>query len=139
MSVREYLDNLTRVEQIAIFFFVVSLLVYAVNPVNISLVLGNSMKPTFDHGDVVIYSEHIDMEEGNIVVYEAEDGQMVTHRLIAQRSNGKFVAKGDNNNYIDETLVTESNYKGTLIWHVNTSKYIPTDFLWDYYPGKRVQ
>lgn len=133
--VRELWTKRTSGEKVAIGFFVFALILYAVNPLNISLVLGNSMKPTFTHGDVVVYSEYIEMQEGNMVVYEGENGKMISHRLIDQRHEGVFIAQGDNNKQPDETLVTPRNYKGTIIIHLNTSEFAPKDFLWKYYPS----
>lgn len=95
------------------------------------------MEPTFDHGDIVVYSGYIEMETGDMVVYEGRNDQMISHRLVDKRSEGEYLAKGDNNDYIDKTVVTKENYQGTILVHFDTSDYVPTEYLWKYYPGDR--
>lgn len=132
-SIIGVITGYSKTEKAIVLFLFFSIFLYIANPLSISLVVGNSMEPTFDHGDVVVYSDYIEMEEGNMVVYEGEEGEMISHRLIEEKRSNVYVAKGDNNTRVDDTLVTSDNYRGTILFHINTSKYIPTEYLWKYY------
>jgi hypothetical protein len=43
----------------------------------------------------------------------------VIHRIVRKNMFGKWVTKGDNNDREDPTVITESNYQGTLIRVIN--------------------
>lgn len=116
-------------------FIVTALLLLFLDPLKVSIILGNSMEPTFSHGDIVIYSGWAQPSEGDIVIFYNEDGYRVSHRIIKEINPGVYVTKGDNNNIRDKTLVdVDKNYRGEVIAHIELSKYIDESYLWRFHP-----
>ena len=58
---------------------------------------------------------------GDIVAYIADDGNIVTHRIIEKNENG-FYTKGDNNNTKDETLIHSNSIIGKFKTILYSSK-----------------
>lgn len=74
-------------------------------------VMSDSMNPVFKKNDIIIIQEQNEYKVGDIVAYIADDGNIVTHRIIEENENG-FYTKGDNNNAKDETLIYPNNIIG---------------------------
>jgi signal peptidase I len=64
------------------------------------IVNGNSMEPLYHRGDLVIIRAQPDYRIGDIVTYRHPDIGPVIHRIIG-RDAGRFVFKGDHNDFID--------------------------------------
>ena len=63
---------------------------------------GRSMLPTIRPGkDAVMLSAPIDVQKGDIILYQRENGAFVLHRVIALEENGCYTLRGDNQ-YFDE-------------------------------------
>lgn len=63
---------------------------------------GNSMKPVFESGDLVIVREASDYGVGDVIAAENEQLQApVLHRIIEERDE-RYVTQGDNNDFVDE-------------------------------------
>lgn len=58
------------------------------------------MEPLFHQGDLVIADGQTNYGTGDIVVYEHPNIGRVIHRIIG-RDGGRFVLKGDNNDWVD--------------------------------------
>lgn len=74
-------------------------------------VMSDSMNPVFKKNDIIIIQEQNEYKVGDIVAYIADDGNIVTHRIIEENENG-FYTKGDNNNTKDEDLIYPNNIIG---------------------------
>ena len=74
-------------------------------------VMSDSMNPVFKKNDIIIIQEQNEYKVGDIVAYIADDGNIVTHRIIEENENG-FYTKGDNNNAKDEALIYPNNIIG---------------------------
>ena len=74
-------------------------------------VMSDSMNPLFKKNDIIIIQEQNEYKVGDIVAYIADDGNIVTHRIIEENENG-FYTKGDNNNTKDEALIYPNNIIG---------------------------
>lgn len=74
-------------------------------------VMSDSMNPVFKKNDIIIIQEQNEYKVGDIVAYIADDGNIVTHRIIEENENG-FYTKGDNNNTKDEALIYPNNIIG---------------------------
>ncbi|WP_226480723.1 signal peptidase I [Natrinema amylolyticum] len=75
-------------------------------PILLGYVSSGSMEPTMDTGDgfVAIPSLVTDVEEGDVVVYQARelhDGGLTTHRVVGETEEG-YVTKGDANPFTDQ-------------------------------------
>lgn len=73
--------------------------------------MSDSMNPVFKKNDIIIIQEQNEYKVGDIVAYIADDGNIVTHRIIEENENG-FYTKGDNNNTKDEALIYPNNIIG---------------------------
>lgn len=74
---------------------------------------GNN-EDSFNENSIIItkLNGYEDVKIGDIVVYD--NGQrLIVHRIVEINENG-MVAKGDNNNGVDTTLVTKDNFKGVV-------------------------
>ena len=86
------------------------------NPIQFSYLSGKSMEPTLEPGGIVIHSEQDSYEVGEIIVFYDGEKQ-IGHRIIDETPRG-FVTKGDNNSYVDYTLVTEDMIRGEIIYYI---------------------
>ena len=73
--------------------------------------MSDSMNPVFKKNDIIIIQEQNEYKVGDIVAYIADDGNIVTHRIIEKNENG-FYTKGDNNNTKDKTLIHSNSIIG---------------------------
>jgi len=73
---------------------------------------GKSMLPTFPELCLIKVKTfpYENLESQMIVVYKYK-GALTAHRLIQKKKNG-WTVKGDNNQKLDECLVTKKNYEG---------------------------
>ncbi len=99
----------------------------------LSVVSSSSMTPVLNKGDIVpwIPCSVEDVREGDIVVYKSVYGNLIIHRVVETR-NGKFITKGDANNYTDqqgphvpEALVGKNNLLGKAIMVGDKALKIP--------------
>jgi signal peptidase I len=79
---------------------------------------GISMEPTFHAGDLAIVRPADRYRVGEIVAYHSTLLHVVVlHRIIAIRG-GRYVFKGDNNDFVDPTHPTRSQLIGALWVHI---------------------
>lgn len=79
------------------------------------VVKSNSMSPIFNRNDIIIIKEQKEYKVGDIITYESNNGEIVTHRIIEKDEN-VFYTKGDNNNTKDEDPICISDIKGKVIF-----------------------
>lgn len=85
-----------------------------------SVVMSGSMEPTLPTGSVVFVDYRYDYNKlkiGDIVVFSANEGMDVIHRIVEQKPEG-FITKGDNNDVQDGLTVTPSTFKGKELFHI---------------------
>ena len=78
-------------------------------------VVGDSMRPFFDDGAVVVVKS-IPVEflaPGMVIVYRNRFGETVTHRVVV-KVDGGWRVKGESNTKPDSTLVTARNLIGLV-------------------------
>ena len=54
--------------------------------IQVFTVQSNSMEPIFNRGDIIIIKEENEYKEGDIVTYELNDNEFITHRIIEIRT-----------------------------------------------------
>jgi len=106
-------------------------------PVGITISSGDSMEPAISDGpNLIVYAEQPDYDEGDIIVFEAQDtGNGVTHRIVAENpvneqpnsdepaSYDGYLTKGDAHENLDqkccllndETLTRDDVYGRAVI------------------------
>jgi len=79
-----------------------------------AIVAGSSMEPELHHGDLAVVRSGGDLERGVVALYDdPELGVSVLHRIV-RVSGGRYVLKGDNNDFLDETRPTRREIAGSL-------------------------
>ncbi|MDH4339066.1 MAG: signal peptidase I [Thermoleophilia bacterium] len=75
---------------------------------------GNSMEPSLRTGDLAVIRRQESVEKGDIVLYNHPVlGAHVLHRVVRDRG-GRYVLKGDNNDFLDGVRPTASEIEGQL-------------------------
>ena len=83
-------------------------------PVRYAIIEGSSMVPALTDGDLAIVRVDGEPEKGKVVLYhDPRLGVDVLHRVV-RGSGGRFVLKGDGNDYLDDARPTEAELGGTL-------------------------
>ncbi len=84
-------------------------------------VLTGSMEPKFYAGDVIVTSSNIkELDIGDIITYKRGNAN-VTHRIVEVFDNGselQYQTKGDNNNVVDNYLISENDIVGVYKFHI---------------------
>lgn len=85
---------------------------------NLVVVQGHSMEPTYQLGDAVIVKGNEDPQVGDIIVFripaeEPGGGMEVIHRINSVRADGSFETKGDNRDTPDSFRITRADVIGT--------------------------
>jgi signal peptidase I len=79
---------------------------------------GVSMEPRFHTGDLVLVRGRSGYHVGEIAAYRSTLlGSVVMHRIVG-KENGRYIFKGDNNNFTDPDLVAQSQIVGALWLHL---------------------
>lgn len=79
---------------------------------------GVSMLPHFHAGDLVILRRESTYRVGEVAAYQNHElGVVVMHRIVAIR-DGRYVFKGDNNDFIDSYEPTKSQIVGAEWVHL---------------------
>ncbi len=107
-------------------------------------ILSNSMIPTFERGDIVIFKKFNELSEkeiheGDIVIYNYKN-MNVAHRIKKihiKNNQNYYITKGDNNKNNDLEEVSEKQIIGIYKFHIKYIGY-PTVWLNDYFMNKEV-
>jgi len=108
----------TTIVAVAIIWFAVGLF-----PVHPTTVIGGSMRPTLDVGDVVIVVEvpADTIEPGDIIQFREAEGSTTVHRVVEIQEiegNMVFVTQGDANEAPDPDPVLADNVVGKVIFNI---------------------
>lgn len=79
-----------------------------------AVIFGNSMEPKLHRGDFAVIREQRTYRPGDIVLYDSPQlASKVLHRIV-RVEGGRFVLKGDNNDFLDTERPTEAQIVGRL-------------------------
>jgi len=79
-----------------------------------AVIVGSSMEPMLHRGDLAVIREESTYRPGDVVLYESPQlGSNVLHRIVRVQG-GRFVLKGDNNDFLDGEQPTEAQIVGKL-------------------------
>lgn len=102
-------------------------------PINMFVILTQSMQPTINPGDIVIdYTpKNRKYEVGDVITFLAVDGyhagSTVTHRIIEiveQDNETYYRTKGDSNNAADFSLIKVDNVVGKTVFRIPKAGYV---------------
>lgn len=117
-----------------VLFFAVQTLKHPENPPSIMgyqpyTVLSNSMKPTFETGDLVIVKK-LPVEKiaaDDVITFRETGNRLITHRVVEvvnQEGKRAFVTKGDNNNVKDQQVVASQALVGKQVFRIVNGGYV---------------
>lgn len=86
--------------------------------IQVFTVQSDSMKPKFSRGDIIIIKEEKEYNIGDVITYQSEEGELITHRIINKNEN-VIKTKGDNNNTEDEENIKKEKIIGKVIFIYN--------------------
>jgi signal peptidase I len=79
-----------------------------------AIVSGSSMWPELAGGDLAVVRKRSDYAPGDAVLYrDPEIGVEILHRIV-RVEHGRFVLKGDNNDFLDDPRLTGAEIDGSL-------------------------
>lgn len=105
---------------------------FVFEPIQFSLIVGNSMEPQISHGDILVMSNTIEPHVGDVIIYgHPQIKKPVAHRIVEKTENG-YKTKGDNNSSTDNYVVTEENIHGVVLKTYEVP--VPDSFLWEIHP-----
>ena len=87
-------------------------------------ILSNSMNPTFNRGDVVIYKKEQNINPGDIIVFKY-DNKIIVHRVVG--INEYYVTKGDANKSVDYLKIKDEDILGVYQFSL---KYLGYPSIW---------
>jgi signal peptidase I len=97
--------------------------------------LSNSMKPTFQAGDLVLIKVNQEPKVKDVVTYKRAAGRFITHRIVRMTTkDGKplFITKGDGNNAEDDGYVAREHILGVETFSIpnvgSVSKFVSSWF-----------
>lgn len=83
---------------------------------------GNSMKPTFDNGDLVVARNRDHYNVGDIIIFKVPTSvghtANVVHRIVALNADGTIVTQGDNRLTADSFHTTAHDVIGQARWRI---------------------
>ncbi len=102
-------------------------------------ILSNSMYPTFQRGDVVIYKKvslknQANIQVGDILIYEIEN-QIFAHRIISKDETIDCIfyqTKGDHNQIPDRLRILPEQILGVYVFHIPSIGF-PSVWFHDYF------
>lgn len=100
-----------------ILIFNMVLCIFGIRPF---IVVSGSMEPAIKTGSISWVNLRADaghLEQGDILAFERNDGELVLHRIL-RRTEAGMVTKGDANQVPDAALVREHQIKGKVLFSV---------------------
>jgi signal peptidase len=103
--------------------------------IQVTMVNGHSMEPTYVTGDLLVSIKHASYHVGDVIVYKPSTIDCalchVVHRIIRRDGHNGWITQGDNNATFDGWQVTPREISGKVIWSV----HLPPVLHMLYYPG----
>jgi len=98
----------------AILMTYAAVLLFLGTPHFMATIVSDSMKPSFERGDIVIIKNMSSYYVGDIIAFKRSDGIYV-HRIISEEDN-TYRTMGDNTNAPDQWTVRMNNVLGRVIF-----------------------
>lgn len=87
------------------------------------IVSSGSMSPELMINDIIIIKECQNYKVNDIVTFTNNDNYLVTHRII-KKDGDNYITKGDNNNSIDQEIISFEKIEGKVISNSTILKFI---------------
>lgn len=92
---------------------------------NISVfnIVSKSMEPTINVNDLIVIQKctEEEIQKGDIITYEKEDGTIVTHRIVKiseEEGQNVYTTKGDNNAVEDDEKISHEQVQGKYLFKI---------------------
>lgn len=95
---------------------------------SILLVGSGSMEPELKVNDVIIIKEQENYSKNDVITFNTNGNSLVTHRIL-EKEGMSYITKGDNNNSIDEEIVSQNQIEGKVIYNSKVLKFIYNNWL----------
>ena len=83
----------------------------------------NPMKPEFSSKDLLIVKKADNFSKNDIIVFY-KNKQLTIRRIVEEKTNNKYLTKGDNYFYIDPYEVADEEIEGIVIFKINNLGFI---------------
>lgn len=88
-------------------------------PARYAIIQGGSMNPLLTDGDLAVVRADGEPAKGEVVLYHDPRLDVdVLHRVVGSTPDGRFILKGDANDYLDDARPTAAELGGTLWFSV---------------------
>jgi signal peptidase I len=86
------------------------------------VVQGESMRPTYEDGDLVLVREETSYHHGDVIAFRAggpfDDPTRIIHRIVGDAGDGSFRTQGDNRDRLDPWTPGPNDIIGRAVLHV---------------------
>jgi signal peptidase I len=83
-----------------------------------AFIVGPSMQPNFQSGDLAITRAQTAYHPGDVVIYVSPKKRWVIHRIASVCADGGYLMRGDNNGWYDLSCVAQEDIVGKLWYHI---------------------
>ena len=120
MKVLLFLKKILCLVVNAVLFIIVAISLLLTLPkgfgINPYVVMSGSMEPYMKTGGIVFTDTNKrDPNSGDVITFKFDDGSLTSHR-VTDIKNGKYVTKGDANDYTDAGAIDKNQIVGTVIF-----------------------
>lgn len=114
-----------RISFLALVILLVLISLFSCNHFRIYCILSGSMEPTISTGSLILVDTDVSLQlhMEDIVTFTKQDS-IITHRIVKQINDQKFITKGDANNNDDPTPLYKSQIIGKVILTIPYIGYI---------------
>lgn len=122
---KQMINRITTSIVLVVLGLTIAFLIALLCGIRVYVVKSGSMEPAILTGSLCFVdtnAQYQDVENGDIIAYEAASGTLVTHRAVQVSGEG-IQTKGDANEVIDTSVVTEDSFIGETLFSVPVLGY----------------
>ncbi|MBP9718886.1 MAG: signal peptidase I [Candidatus Levybacteria bacterium] len=80
------------------------------------LVQSGSMEPAIMTGDIIVIQKQPGYLKNDVITFTSQDNRIVTHRIIGQQNEQRFLTKGDANRSSDSDVISQNDVIGKVVF-----------------------
>lgn len=112
-----------RISFIVLIIILILVSLFSCKDFRIFCIMSGSMEPTISTGSLILVDTDVALHMEDIVTFTKQDS-IITHRIVRQINDQKFITKGDVNNSNDPTPLYKSQIIGKVILTIPYIGYI---------------